>query len=425
MAGNTSFIESQPAQAWLAQFNVADQPIVVDLLRSMLLVSRDEFTERLRALLIERLDNGDGPVGLYVERELPKDENDAVRPLFSEHEIHPRRAAGNGPEPLQSLDPSTHDVGSEGLVAQLISEVCRQRPGQAFNHPGPDQIRAHRIRRFMLVTDLVGSGQRIADYLEAAWQVASVKSWWSRRQRHGMHFEVVAYASTTVGRRRVLQHASSPAIFTVALCPTVSDLFSREKAKMVVDVCMRYDPRKADPVKSMGFGGKGVLMAFAHGIPNNAPRILHVSSKRWLPLFPKRVTSRTRHVFSSSVTHGEDIRDRLASMRQQRLAQVAVDLDLEVGAAPLLLVLAASTNWPGRVDAIAAKTGLTYEEVRRAIDRCFANDWISLNGRLTDAGKTELASIRRSREHNEAEVSTEPVGEYYPTALRAPVGNSS
>jgi hypothetical protein len=55
--------------AWLAQFDTADQPAVFEMLRNMTLVSRDEFAEKLRAQVLHRFAQGDGPVGLYAERE--------------------------------------------------------------------------------------------------------------------------------------------------------------------------------------------------------------------------------------------------------------------------------------------------------------------------------------------------------------------
>jgi len=97
-------------------------------------------------------------------------------------------------------------------VAQLVSEVCRAHPQQVFNHPGPDAIRKRRIRRFVLVTDFIGSGKRARTYLQAAWRVRSVRSWWSARATKGLSFEVVAYAATQSGRAVVERHPSRPEV---------------------------------------------------------------------------------------------------------------------------------------------------------------------------------------------------------------------
>lgn len=107
---------------------------------------------------------------------------------------------GVGPQPIQPTRAYDPEVGSEGLIAQLITELCRLPRSPFLNHPGPDEIRKRKVRRFIVLTDLIGSGRRARDYLEAAWQVRSVRSWSSLRL---LRFEVLAYATTDHGRRRV------------------------------------------------------------------------------------------------------------------------------------------------------------------------------------------------------------------------------
>jgi hypothetical protein len=98
-------------------------------------------------------------------------------------------------------DGVVHAIGvCLGLIAQLITELCRLPRSPFLNHPGPDEIRKRKVRRFIVLTDLIGSGRRARDYLEAAWQVRSVRSWSSLRL---LRFEVLAYATTDHGRRRV------------------------------------------------------------------------------------------------------------------------------------------------------------------------------------------------------------------------------
>lgn len=180
MAGNAALLKAQPTLSWLSQFEPEDQATAVALLRAMTLVSRDAFADRLRDLILHRLREGQTPIGLYVERELRHRHGVPFR-LFKESERKVRRAYGAGPRPVEPTRSYDADVGSEGIVAQLVSELCRSHPTQIFNHPGPDAIRKRGIRRFILVTDFIGSGKRAATYLQAAWRVRSVRSWWSTR----------------------------------------------------------------------------------------------------------------------------------------------------------------------------------------------------------------------------------------------------
>lgn len=159
VAGNSTFLKAEATRAWLSQIEPGEQAAATDLLRAMKLVSRDDFVERLTAVVTARANAGDGPVGLYVERELRRWKGVPHR-LFRETTTKVRRAFGVGPSPVAPTKAYDADVGSEGIVAQLVSEVCRLNPKVAFNHPGPDQIRKAKVRRFILVTDFIGSGNR-------------------------------------------------------------------------------------------------------------------------------------------------------------------------------------------------------------------------------------------------------------------------
>jgi hypothetical protein len=267
VAGNAVFLKAQPTLAWLSQFDPGDQATAIALLRAMTLVSRDAFADRLRDLILHRLKEGQTPVGLYVERELRRRHGVPFR-LFKESARKVRRAYGVGPKPVEPTRAYDADVGSEGIVAQLVSELCRSQPKQIFNHPGPDAIRKHHIRRFILVTDFIGSGKRARTYLEAAWRVRSVRSWWSARARKGLSFEVLAYAATPQGRTIVEQHACEPGVHVVVGCPTIYTAFTDTE---VVELCSKYSPVPESVMPPTGYDEGGALIAFAHGVPNNAP----------------------------------------------------------------------------------------------------------------------------------------------------------
>ena len=163
----SQFLQQEATLAWLAQFEAADQPVAIQLLEGLRLVSRDSFIDELRALILQKSD-GDSPIGLYAEREL-NHRGGVPHRLFKEPRRKVRRAEGSGPQPVKPTKAYDPSVGSEGLIAQLITELCREFPSKFMNHPGPDKIREKRMRRFMVVTDLIGSGDRAYNYLQAAW----------------------------------------------------------------------------------------------------------------------------------------------------------------------------------------------------------------------------------------------------------------
>ncbi len=227
------------------------------MLDAMALVSGDEFSSRIRDLIVRQAELVDGPVGLYAEREVaprrrPPD------PLFQQSDQPPRRAEGLGPPPVAS---TTGEVGSEGVVATLITSLCRSDKTKFFNHTGPDLIRSKRIRKFMLITDLIGSGRQADRYISAAWSVASIRSW---NSFGWFDIEVVAYAASKKGKALVQRHPSSPRIYTVKPCPTVFDAFGSDMTAKVKELCIRYNPDGSRLRDAFGYGSVGALIAFAH-----------------------------------------------------------------------------------------------------------------------------------------------------------------
>lgn len=278
------------------------QETALVLLESLRLVSHAEFADGIRSLILDQAQACDGPVGLYAEREVRSQKGIPDR-LFKEHSRRKskRRAYGMGPQPVLPRHRKRPEVGSEGLVAQLITDLCRAFPDLFRSHPGPDVIRRDRVRAFFLVTDFIGSGNRVSKYLTAAWRLRTVKSWASLGL---LRFEILAYSGTEAGLRAVSRHRSSPKSSVVLPCPTVTASFagraSRVSSAQVRRWCCAFDPVDGDPVESLGYDGCGALIAFAHGIPNCAPRILHKRGRRrWKPLFPGRSTFRLREAWNS------------------------------------------------------------------------------------------------------------------------------
>lgn len=426
MSRNQKFIKSETTLAWLGQFEPRDQEIAAQLLRSMILVSRDEFFERLRSLILSRSEIGGGPIGLYAEREVPR-RNGRPHGLFKQTRTKVKRAFGVGPRPVESLRRYAPDTGSEGIVAQLISELCREFPNLFYDHPGPEVIRDPGIRTFLLVTDFIGSGQRALSYLDAAWRVRSVRSWWSRRARRGLRFEVVSYSATSVGRKLVSSHASQPSLNMVVECPTIGSVFRGANLHNMLNLCLDYDPVRRDRWASLGHGDIGALIAFAHGCPNNAPRLLHKKGRSWVPLFAARVTSAGRQHFSHSPSDEADVRARLTELRQIRLAQTPWLQSAKPHSRVALLLLASLSHPPRTDETLSRKTGLTILEIRQAVVEATKSGWIDDRRRLTDLGQGELAAARRG---GMSPSDSSPLPEeggtlYYPTSLRGPSQVSS
>lgn len=419
-----AILAEETTLAWVSQFGVEDQERAGKLVGRFLLVSHDEFYDNLRALLTTRAMAQPGPVALYAERELPKRSGVPHR-LLKESNRKVKRAEGIGPQPVKPTRGYDPDVGSEGLVAQLITELCRTDSKKYINHPGADEIRRRRVRRFILVTDLVGSGRRARTYLDAAWRVRSVRSWWSLRL---MRFEVVAYAATDRGHTFVERHPCEPMLSYVVPCPTIDSVFARPEAASMKGLCIHYDPTSRHVSESLGVGGLGALIAFAHGVPNNAPRIFHKAGARWTPLFPARVTSSIPSRLFGTRATAETIRIRLSELRHQALARGTWLNSASNEARQAFLVMAATSRPPRTDNMLAIRTGLTVIEIEGVCQRLMALGWMTDGRRLTDAGYSQLRHAART-EGSKLNLRDRPMAvsakqPYYPQSLRPPTEKS-
>jgi len=402
---------------WLRLFDVDDQGDAACLIDKIKFVENRMLLSGLKERIIERAEQVGGKIGLYAEREVV-DRYKEVMPLFHQKETDKGHLRAYG----DSLAiPMPTELGSEGVIGSLITQLYRERPDVFFHHPAPNIIRDEKIQSFFLVTDLIGSGGQASSYLSALWKVASVKSWASLSW---MNFEVIAYSGTERGLAVVQNHRSKPVVSIVLTCPTIDSCFTKEQATRIKKLCCKKDPIKSDPVASLGFGGAGALIGFEHGCPNNAPRILHQNKKnRWSPLFPKRVTL-DFGLFFGSQSNQENLIAQLKRMNEMRLANGDYVASSAEGMT-LVLVLAALRKGPRFDEAISRKTGLTIPEIKAFLDSLLKWGWIDDQRRLTKDGHSQLNHLRNEATQNKEGVSSDLESIYYPQQLRVPVESSS
>ena len=413
-------MSAETAEFWLNQFNLEDRTDAKRLLSAIRHVTADEFHEVMTDLVRSRVVANPAPIGIFVEAERGHRRGRAYR-LFTETSRQPRRAFGPGPpviNPTRTVDP---EVGSEGPISQIVTGVVRQHGKRATLHPGPDTIRSREVRRFILVTDFIGSGNRATRYLDAAWHVRSVRSWWSARRTCGMSFEVVSYSATEAGQKRVAAHPTGPTLYIAQGCPTIEQLFDVPTVRCrMLELCKRYGSfnHRVDP---LGYGGTGALITFAHGMPNNAPAMFHKQSKLktrpWIPLYPERVTSGRRTGIFPITEQRKAIQVEL-----QKFAKQKALLSPRFLSAPLVLrdavsVLLSLDRSPRSVIAISARTGFSVERVQDALARISGYGWTDHKHRIVNKGRRELVRLSAP---TRKEVQFNSPSLYTPRSLRAP-----
>lgn len=406
-------IRSPEVVAWLDQFQGEDQATARDLLDHIEYVEADVFRDAMTNLIVNRLNKGPTPIGLYAERKVGARKGIAHR-LFKETKNAVKRAHGAGPPPVRSQHAGRHETGSEGIVANIITQIVRQNRPQFFDHPGPDVIRRKKVRRFMLVTDFVGSGDQTTLYLDAAWRVASTKSWWSGGL---FRFEVVCFSATPTAIAKLKRHPCRPIITQCRACPTIAS-FEPYEGTRFRSLCLRYGPKNSETqIPRLGYGDIGALIAFAHGMPNNGPRFFYKKGRNWSPLFPARVTAGV-----TRIDHGDrraELARKLKILRERQIAKLALSSGLDPATDFSILVLAALKRRPRTVEAVSSRTGLGIAETAELMQRALAAGWIDQNYRLTQQAYIELKFLQRDK-GSKVTRFTPSDASYFPDSLRAP-----
>ncbi len=399
------------SQTWLSNFPLKDLDTASLLLDRILLVGASEFTSAIIKQLnrIERECLNEKPcLALYAEREVEK-HNHVAMPFFPETDKG--RATGDGIPPV-SVDPKKQDVGSEGIVAALISKYCKVPVHHAISHPGPDALRQNQARKIVIVTDFVGSGRRVGEMLDAFALVASIQSW---RSYGLLDFHVVCYSGTEWGLRDVQRHSLRPKVSFHIACPVINEAFSGSELGAIKLLCKTYPGKRSR--YPFGFNETGSLIAFSHGIPNNAPAILHSHAGGWKPLFPGRSTASSEidRIADSSEMLAKNS-ERVLGVRAARKVLSDSEGDLWTHAMLVLDAIRSGAKTPTKVSAL---TQIPIDRVEEVISLSQTAGWVTPKQTLTRMGRREIRGIRRYDLLDE-EIAFPESHLYFPSQLRAP-----
>lgn len=397
------------AEQWLDQFADQDRELARSLLDEVHLVPAKVFSDGIFKLIDQvaaERPAGERKIALYAERPVPSAWG--TIPSFFPNSRR-GRAAGPGVPPIK-VDARDQEVGSEGPIAQMITTYCRLHPTVALSHPGPTKLRKDRVSHIVIVTDFIGSGDRIYQMLESFRYVATLRSWHSYKL---IKFVVIAYAATDAGLHHV-QLSRLPHTINVQVgCPTISGVFRGARRKLIEKLCWHY-PRKSDP---FGWRAGGALIAFAHGCPNNAPAMFWSEANSWQPIFGGRTTIEASDAFAVNEAGLLNQRtERLLGIRDAREKLTSHEGNCWITA---MTTLAAVDDGARRPMQISARTILPLKQVNEVLDLCVRAGWLDAEYKLTVLGQMELKRLRR-RLRRKPVFPNDENPFYYPSQLRAP-----
>lgn len=401
--------ETKYGQEWLENFDAPDKKTASLLIDRLMLVGSSDFVSALvkeTEKIAQDSTKKNETIALYAEREMPE-VNHEVTAFFPGTETG--RATGAGIQPV-TVDLNKQDVGSEGIIAALITKFCKGHPSLAFSHPGPDTLRKEKVRKIIIITDFIGSGQRIYGMLDAFEKVATVQSWLSY---HLISFHVLCYSGTQYGISTLLRHPLKPEISCHVACPEMEEAFSGRELGAIKELCSKYPKKSKWP---LGFNSTGALIAFAHGIPNNAPSILHSSDRGWKPLFRGRSTlfaeidkiADKNDLITKLSAETIKIRDARACLRER---------DGEVWL-HTMLILDAIKRRIKTAQKLSAYCSLPLSSVESILDLALEAKWLTPALSLTALGRSELKYSRWYMPAKNYLVEDKNTL-YFPTQLRA------
>ncbi len=389
------------AKAWLGQFGPADQQAAAEFLDAILLLNEEEVSAALRSQLYDLAKARRGKhrrIAVYAEREFEKKSVFDSVPTADKNGRLRMRALGRTVSAVKPVRGSPR-VGSEGLVAFVISQAKEAWPLIIMNHPGPDLIRGKTqpAGTIVIVTDFIGSGTRVRSMLDAFWAVPSVRSWVSRRL---INFTVIAAAGTAKGEANVRRHRVHPSVQLKYAVPTVGTAAEWRVSDKWFKLMDGYGPDAGRGAHRYGFGGDAALVAFNYRLPNNTPAMLHKSEGAWHALFDGPAPDDLRPAFGMRTAI-----EVVEAAAESTGIVLAPDISPADAAMVLVLTLMSGRWRRGAEIALAERTGMSVPDVWDVLRRALRLGFLTPQGRLTDAGHAALAAGRR-QERKRPEVPT-------------------
>lgn len=266
--------ESDHGRAWLDQFATQDRPAASRLLDGLVFVPAEDLELEMRKKVESLAREGRVAWALYPVREV-EDGESIFEPVGS-------RVADVGSD--------ANVRGSVGWAIHLIGDMARRHP-LLFDRPSLTALRDMKVRRVVLVDDLIGSGRRVQRYWNAFHRHPTIKSWCSHP---GLDVVVLCYAASEIGAAALKRASAEKAkaqplrVDAIRYLPRGRSYWSREDWEAISQVCKRYARATSRPHLALGLGGVFTTVVFSYSVPNTAPAILWVESKKWKALFPNR-----------------------------------------------------------------------------------------------------------------------------------------
>lgn len=393
------------AAEWLRQFESDDRDAAVALLDTILFAPGGAVMTGVRQTIEQFLQREADRVPVVLLPVL------AVEDMRGQDGV--KLSPGAEPTVFAEFDPGQlldSEPGSEALFAQQIREVKRGLPKNLFV-PTPltrDAMRDSRARTLICVTDYIGSGQQVTEYVDAWYRHSSIRSW---RSLGLLKIVVVAYAATRGGKEAVRSHRGVDAAYVKEIVPGIAEVSFVDSR--VHEICRRY-AKRGKLGTPLGYRDSAGLFASSFSVPNNLPAILIRRSSTWTPFFDGRSVTANLAEELGSQRPVVDVPQRVEDAGRIRLATRLRESPSEMRWQTHLSVL---SLLPATEEELALKLGVEVERIEQLVDALTRLNLINEEGRPTEAGRQALDRHRRKPRRVSAELHHDP-SPYYPRLKR-------
>ncbi len=412
-----------PVSLWLEQFgrDTNDRSLVELMISEFRYVTNIDLKNDITALLLNKIPQ-DQIAAIYVERELQTTRNRNPVKMYREVKVSKSgsrkkalRAQGAALPVVRSIRNDRQNVGSEEVLANQLTQLCAQNSRRFILQPSAEKVRSLRVRHVVVVTDFIGSGNRIFRMLDSLWRVRSIKSWHSRKL---VKFWVFCYSGTNSGILKVNRHKTKPRTELILPCPTLQDSFELDESRKLQKLCITYAPSDKSP---LGYAECGALISFEHGCPNNLPAIFIEKSsslrRPWQPLFENRSATVLTKVENSIKLQEKSV--ALEALSFPNIIFAPSYLRFSSDRKSVTVLLATLARGHRHINELVSESRMSLGEIIQAQATSAKLGLIDANLRLTPAGFRELQKLNRSTKSNLNIVL--PKINYYPSMLRAPL----
>ena len=395
--------ETDNGQEWIGNFDPHDQDAAVLLVDSMRFVTMTTMRQALATKLsASSIGNIEEPAMLVPERAL------------TDFGVDPAQ----NPAAFRDFDPGAGlsvTPGSEGFIGSLIRDLIGREPDR-WIPPGAslDDLKSRGCRSIVILSDFIGTGNRVHRLAAALRRNATIRSWHSFGW---LRVHAVAYSGSPDSIRSLARAGSPVASVTVVeSAPTLGATRWDDRTRDDIElVCRSYASNKSF---ALGYEASGVLFASDRGAPNNLPAIFwQRRPAKWKPLFPEK-TARPDFVEQLGDYIPEaPFAELMERVNQSRLGRNDRIAPMRASIQDLVSVLASVRHGTRDVAEMAGSLHVPHDEVKGWIEALIQLGLVDTDRKLTALGATVLDAANWGRRRTTARLRGDG-SMYYPSSLR-------